>query len=278
MAATAAAPRAAHPDHTEALARAGLAARGVVFATFGLIAVRLALLGSTDGEEASTTGAFGELVEKPFGKALVVVTVLGLAAWALSCAVAVVTGRNGSKPGPSEPLDRVRDAVRGTIAVALVANGVQVLTQGEQSSGSGGEEQRSWTARLMDAPAGRGLVGVIGLTVLGVGLYHLVKAFKRDFLERVDLGRLGSGSLRTPAEWLGLVGHVGRGLTFAIVGGSVLKAAVEHDPDESKGVDASLRDLAGGGPGRALLVLTALGLVCFGLWCFVEARCRRSDV
>lgn len=278
MAATTADPRAAQPDHTEALARVGLAARGVVFTTFGLIAVRLAFLGSTAGEEASTSGAFAEIVEKPLGTVLVAVTALGLAAWALSCAVAVVTGRNGSKPGRSEPLDRARDAVRGAIAVALCATAVRVLTQGEQAASGSGEQQRTWTARLMDAPAGRGVVGLIGLAVLGAGLYHVVKAFKRDFLEHVDLGRLGSAALRTPAEWLGLAGHVGRGLSFAIVGGFVLRAAVEHDPDQSKGIDAALRDLAGGGPGRLLLVVTAVGLVCFGLWAFVEARCRRSDV
>jgi len=58
----------------------------------------------------------------------------------------------------------------------------------------------------------------------------------------------------------------------------VLKAAVEHDPDESKGIDAALRDLAGGGPGRVLLIVIALGLVCYGAWNLVEARTRRSDV
>src|SRR5690606_25786404 len=150
---------AARPDHTEALARAGLAARGVVFTTFGLIALRLAVGGSTDGEEASAQGAFGELVEAPLGTALVAVTAVGLAAWALSCAVAVVPGRNGSKPGPGEPRDRARDALRGGIALSLLANAVAVLTRGQQESGGSGEEQRTWTARLMDAPAGRGLVG-----------------------------------------------------------------------------------------------------------------------
>ncbi|QYG92715.1 DUF1206 domain-containing protein [Iamia sp. SCSIO 61187] len=266
-----------HPDWTEALARAGLVARGVVYTIFGLIAVRLAFLGSTDGEQASTTGAFSELVEKPLGSVLVGLTVAGLLAWGLSCAVAVVSGRNGSKPGASEPLDRVRDGVRGVVAVALAASGLRVLTQGEGSGGGSGQE-RELTARLMDAPAGQILVGVVGLVLLGLGIYHVVKAIRRDFLERVDLGRLGPSAPRHGLELLGVAGHVGRGLVFAVVGGFVLQAAVRHDPEESKGIDAALRELAGGGPGRALLIVIALGLVAFGVWCFVEARTRRSDV
>jgi hypothetical protein len=263
------------PDWTEPLARAGLVARGVVFTIFGLIAVRLAFMGSTAGEEASAGGAFAELVEKPLGVVLVGATVVGLLAWAASCFVAVASGRNGSKPGVSEPMDRARDALRGAIGLVLAYNGTRVLMDG-QGSGSGSGEEREWTARLMDAPAGQLLVGAIGLALLGLGVWKVVKAVTRDFLERVDMSRLGRLPQR-PVEVLGVAGHIGRGLAFAIVGGFVLKAAVEHDPDESKGIDAALRDLAGGGPGRALLIVTAVGLVCFGLWNVVEAKLRRSD-
>ena len=133
------------------------------------------------------------------------------------------------------------------------------------------------TARLMEAPAGQLLVGAAGLGILGFGLYHLVKAFNRDYLERVDLSRMGRAIPRKALEGLGLAGHVGRGLVFAIIGGFVVQAAVTHDPDKSRGIDGALRELTGGGPGRVLLTLTAIGVVCFGLWTLVEARCRRSD-
>lgn len=267
-------------DWTEGLARAGLVARGIVYLTFGVIAVGLATSGSTKGEEASTSGAFGELAEKPFGTWLVGITALGLACWAASCLVAAATGRNGSKPGPSEPKDRAKDVVRGVVSLALALAAVQVLLQdqpGEGASGGGQQEQEA-TGRLMDAPAGQLLVGVVGLIILGIGLYHGVKALKQRYLEHVDLGCMGSRVPRKLLEGLGLVGHVGRGLVFAIVGGFLVKAAATHDPDEGRGIDGGLRQLSEGGPGRLLLAVTAVGVVCFGLWTLVEARCRRADV
>ncbi len=266
-----------HRDWTEPLARAGLAARAAVYGVFGAVAVRLAVLGSTAGEEASAPGAFAELVEKPLGSILVGLVVAGLVAWGAVCLVAVVSGRNGSKPGPSDTLDRVRDAIRGTTSLALAAVGVRVLTQGQSAAEGGSQEEREATARLMDAPAGQLLVGAIGLALLGVGIYQVVKAVKRDFLDDVDLSRMGSRIPRRALEVLGVVGHAGKGGVFAVLGLFVLKAAVEHDPDESEGIDGALRELAGGGPGRVLLMAIAVGLVCFGLWCAVEARTRRAD-
>ncbi len=113
----------------------GLVARGIVYLTFGVIAVRLATAGSTGGEEASTTGAFGELAEKPFGTWLVGITALGLLCWAACCLVAAVTGRNGSKPGASDTKDRVKDAVRGVISLALAGAAGRVLLQDRPGAG-----------------------------------------------------------------------------------------------------------------------------------------------
>ncbi|CAN5654731.1 hypothetical protein BH24ACT4_BH24ACT4_06020 [soil metagenome] len=79
------------------------------------------------------------------------------------------------------------------------------------------------------------------------------------------------------AKALGVAGAVGRGLVFTLLGGFVVKAALEHQPDDSRGIDGALRELSGGGPGRALLAVIAVGVVCYGLWTAIEARCRQTD-
>ncbi len=263
-------------DWTEGLARVGLVARGIVYFLFGVIAVQLAATGSTGGEKASTTGAFGELAEKPFGKVLVGVVALGLLCWALACGVAAVVGRNGAKPGESDAKDRVKDAGRAVASLVLAVAAVGVATSAG-SGGGGGGQKRQATARLMDAPFGRILVGLVGAAVVGLGLYRLYKAYQQDHLDHVDLGKAPSWAPTGFLKGLGTAGAVGRGLVFALLGAFVVKAAIEHQPDESRGVDGALRELAGGGPGRILLAVTAVGVVCYGLWTLVEARCRQAD-
>lgn len=241
---------------------------------FGVIAVQLAVTGSTGGEEASTTGAFGELAEKPFGKVLVGIVALGLLCWALACAAAVVTGRNGAKPGQSDTKDRLKDAGRAVASLLLTVTALGVMTQ---SRSGGGDQERQLTARLMDAPFGRVLVGLVGTAIVALGLYRLVKAAQQDHLDHVDLGKQPSWAPVAVAKGLGGAGAVGRGLVFTLLGGFVVKAALEHQPDESRGIDDALRELSGGGLGRALLALISVGVVCYGLWTVIEARCRQAD-
>lgn len=263
-------------DWTEVLARAGLVARGVVYFLFGFIAAQLAFTGSTEGEQASTTGAFGELAEKPFGQILVGLVAAGLLCWAAACAVAALLGRNGAEPGESETSDRVKDAGRAVLSLLLVATAVAVLVQGGGGGGGSGQ-QRRFTARLMDAPFGRILVGAVGVALIGLGIYRLTKAWKQDHLDRVNLAKAPSWAPDRLLKVLGMAGEVGRGLVFAVLGGFVVKAAIEHQPDESRGIDSALRELAGGGPSRFLLIAIALGVISYGLWTLVEARYRQAD-
>ena len=74
---------------------------------------------------------------------------------------------------------------------------------------------------------------------------------------------------------LGKVGYVARGVVFSLVGMLVVVAAVTFDPDKARGMDAALRQVAAQPYGPWLLSLMALGLMCFGVYSFAEARYRR---
>jgi len=72
----------------------------------------------------------------------------------------------------------------------------------------------------------------------------------------------------------GVVGHLARAVVFVLIGIFVIKAAVEYDPQESIGLDGALQKLAHASYGPYLLGITAAGLVCYGLYCLVDARYR----
>jgi hypothetical protein len=64
-------------------------------------------------------------------------------------------------------------------------------------------------------------------------------------------------------------------VTIGLIGAFLVSAAVRFDPDEAKGLDAALQTVAQQPYGRILLGLTAVGVLAYGLWSFVEAAFRK---
>ena len=110
------------------------------------------------------------------------------------------------------------------------------------------------------------------MIALGIGM--AIRGVKTDFDKHLDKGKLsarGFGALRR----LGQVGYVARGLVIALVGGFIVKAAIDHQPGKAQGLDVALQSVADAPFGKFLLLVAAAGLVCFGVYSFAEARYRR---
>jgi hypothetical protein len=61
---------------------------------------------------------------------------------------------------------------------------------------------------------------------------------------------------------------------FVLVGVFLRKAAVLSSAKQAKGLDAVFRSVASSAYGSWLLAGLASGLVCYGLYCLLEARYR----
>ena len=72
----------------------------------------------------------------------------------------------------------------------------------------------------------------------------------------------------------GAVGCVARAVVFVLVGVFLLKAAVLSSAKQAKGLDAVFRSVASSAYGPWLLAGLASGLLCYGLYCLLEARYR----
>jgi hypothetical protein len=73
---------------------------------------------------------------------------------------------------------------------------------------------------------------------------------------------------------VGVLGHAARAVVFTLVGIFLLRAAWQYDAEEAIGLDGALRKVAQAEYGEVLLGLVAAGLLAYGLFCFVQARCR----
>lgn len=261
--------QAANGTAMEAAARWGLAARGAIYLLIGLLAFRIAFGGG--GQEADRGGALQELAGRPFGSFLVWavgVGLAGMALWRLSEALFGAAVPDGNKPSK-----RALSAVRGVV-YTLIAYSVLRFASGESGSGSSDKQSQDVTARLLEMPGGQWLVGIGGLVLAGVGGYIGVSAAMRKFHEELKRARL-SHRVRQVVDVLGVSGGVARGTVFAAAGCFAVVAAVDFDPDEAKGLDATLRSFAETPVGPWLLAVIAVGLGLFGLFSFALARWRK---
>jgi hypothetical protein len=129
----------------------------------------------------------------------------------------------------------------------------------------------------MNAPGGTILVAIVGLIVAGAGIMQMRKGWKEDFRKHLQAGAMRS----EPKQWAvraGKWGYIARGVVFLTIGLFVVSAAMRHDPNRARGIEGALDALAAQPYGQWLLGLVAAGLVCYGAYCFVEARYRHLHV
>lgn len=258
--------RAHQSDWVDRLAGFGLISFGVVHVVLGWLSVQLAL-GDREGTP-STTGAVQELADKPFGKFLVWAVAVGLVVLAAWQALEAAVG-NRDKEGAKRLGRCAVNAGRAVVYAAIAVGAISVATG---SSGGGGSKQTdAWTARLMSAPGGQVLVGLVALGIIGVGIGLIVVAVRGKHLESLQ-SRATRGSTGTVVTWLGGVGHIAKGLALGVIGGLFLYAAVTHEADKSGGLDQALRTMLDQPFGPFLLGGVGVGFAAYGVFCLVKAR------
>lgn len=250
-----AASRANDNPALENAARLGYATSGVVHLLIGWLAIQVAL---EDGQKsADQSGALQSLAENPLGRValwLAVVGFVGLAIWQVSEAVI----------GRGKTSDRVKAGAKAVVYAFLA---VSAFTYAKGSSGQSSSQQSvDFTSTLMGQPAGRVLVGAVGVAVIAVGGYHVYKGWTKKFLEDLE-GHPGRWAVNA-----GRFGYIAKGIALAVVGLLFVLAAVNSNADEATGLDGALHKLRDAPFGVALLVVVALGFVSFAIYSFARAR------
>lgn len=246
------------------LARTGFAVSGVLHVIVGWLAVQIAWF--RPAQEADQGGALQTVASQPMGATLLWVAVAGCAGLALW---QVVEGIEAWR-SPGSTGDRGFEA--GKASGKAVVYAAIAVTAGRVAVGSGGEsakETADLTARLLDAPGGRVLVGLLGVGVVAVGAYHVHKGITHGFREDLD-GRQGA-----VVDRLGVAGYAAKGVVLGLVGLLFLVAAVRQKPGEATGLDGALRTLREQPYGPVLLTVVAAGLAAFGAYSLARARHAR---
>ncbi len=257
----------------ERLARVGFAAKGVVYIIVGWLAAQAAF--GEGGETTGSKGALHSLLEKPFGRFMLAIIALGLigyAIWRIIDAVSDPRGRG--KDGKGVAL-RLMSAAKGLVYGGLAISAARLAMHRGSASSGDNAEARSASSALMDKPMGWALVTIVGLGILGYGVYQLVSAWKSKLSEDLDLGSIA------PAQRSALIatsrfGIAARGVVFIMMGYFFARAGLDGRSSQARGVGGVLDSIAEFG--KYPLALIAVGLIAYGIYELLNSRYRRIRV
>ena len=268
--------RAAHSTALRSAARVGLVGYALLHLLVAWLALQLAWsAGRTRPVDGSGTvdqgGAMALLADSPVGPPLLWLLTAGLAGLCLWQAVEVLRHhRTLPAPGP----DRRRAVVQlaKTVGTAVVYDFLAVSTA-RVALGDGSRQGADTRAvrGVLAWPGGLALVIAVGVVVVAIGLHHVRKGLRSDFLDEIDLSTV-SPALRAVAHRASQAGFVLKGVALVLVGGMVAWAAATFDPARATGLDGALRAVAAQPHGVWVLTGVAVGLAAFAVYCLTRAR------
>ena len=256
--------------------RLGLACRGTVYLLVGYLALRLALAThGRAGAPVSSAGAVQEAVAPAWGRVPLVLLVAGLAAYALTQLVEAVF-RPARATGAIGRWRQRAMSSWGFLVYSVFCLSTARLLAGTPAKQTAQSEQRQdtgMTAVLLRTGWGRLLVVLAGILFVAGGLEAGRRAVRLNFRERFTAEHM-SRALALLTRAVGAFGSAARAVVFVLVGVFLVKAAVLSSAKQTKGLDAIFRSVGSTAYGSWLLGLLASGILCYGLYCLVEAKYR----
>lgn len=252
------------------LARAGYAAKGIVYLVIGGLALRAAV--GAGGRATDSGGALQAIRDSTGGRALLALMGAGLAGYALWAVLSAFLDAEDRGSDAKGIALRAGQAARGLIYGALGLQALSLARGGD--SGSGGGSAELWSSRVLELPWGWAVLGAVALGVAGYALYQVWRAARKDLEKHLNLGG-ADGEVMRWVIGLARFGIIARGVVFLIIAWLLLVAARTHNASAAGGIDDSLGTLAAH---PAVLGTIAAGLMGYGVWQLANARYRRMRV
>lgn len=257
-------------DAAAPFARAGYAARGLIYTIIGFFAV-LSAFGNGDKKDAH--GALQTILQQSAGDLLAWVLMIGLASyalWRLTQALLDMDNHGTDAKGLA-----IRAGLLGSAGV-YAALTIYTFALWRGSAGdSGGAGSSHLATALAGFVGSRVIAWVLAIVFVVVGIAHVVKAVKERYARFFDAGSDKMRIIHPVAK----TGLIARGIVFWVVAVLFVYRGVSvGEGSKNPGIGAALEFIQGLPAGTILLFLTGIGLLCFATYSFAEAIWRRIDL
>lgn len=261
-----AAKEAAFSPLMEELTRLGYAVKGFIYIAIGFISIAGAL--GRSKTPADQFGAISTFSRLPNAQPLLWLILLGLVSYALWGLIRAVFDPLHKGTDMKGLLARAGYLVSAATYASFALPTYELIRGASHTAGANSTVQ--FVSKIMSMPAGRFLVGAIGVAAIVAGIYQIYTAIKMNFDEVFKPYALSAKQLRI-ARQLGRYGTIARGVVFGLVGFFIALAAYQANPGRARGFDGALDYLAKQPYGLWLLGIVAIGLIAFGLYSFMGA-------
>ncbi len=251
-----------------ALGRIGLVAYGVVNLFIAVLIVQVAFGSNEQSDKKGALAAIGSTVP---GVVVLWAVTAGLAALVVWQLAEVLLGHRGVPTGQRVLRVAINLVEAVIFAVLAQSAGAAALKGGAPSPSS----STSFTDMAFELPGGRYLVGLAGLGLVVGAVFAVRRGITHGFLRELDLRGAGLNRSNLVTR-VGQVGWCALGVAYGGPGVLLVIAAIRYDPAQPVGLDAGLQALAAQPSGPVLLVVLALGLAAFGVYCLFDARYRKA--
>jgi len=247
--------------------RFGYMTKGVVYGMIGMLAV-LAAFGP-GGATTGTSGALQSIAELPFGEVMLWIIGIGLIGYIIWDFIKAFKDPENEGTGAKGLIKRVGYFISGIIYANLAFVAIKLASH--TGSTGGGESEKTISAKLLEQPFGVWLVGLVGVIIIGYGLYELYSGVKEKFMDKFKFNETNDKECKV-ARVSGKAGLIARGLVLGLVGFFFIRTAYTHNPGESKGLGGALAEVASQPFGKFLLAVIAVGLVLYGIYQIIRGR------
>ncbi len=256
----------------ERFSRYGLATKGIVYATSGVLSAQAAL--SVTEQTIGSRSALEFIVARPLGKIMLGVVAIGLCGYALWRFIEGILDPDHNGFNVGGIVKRGGYLLSGLAYTGLAFAAVEIILDTSEVRESSIE---IWTARLLAQPFGRWLVGVAAFIVFGLAFGTGYKAFTTGFRNKLNLGEMNRFEIAL-ATSVGSVGLIARGIVLCVTSVFLATAALHDEASEAGGLAQVLEYISRQPFGAWLLGAASVGLIAYGLYLMIEAKYRHISL
>ncbi|EPD51348.1 hypothetical protein HMPREF1210_01946 [Paenisporosarcina sp. HGH0030] len=251
--------------------RFGYMTKGVVYGMIGILAA-LAAFGP-GGDTTGTSGALQSIAEMQFGDFVLWVIGIGLIGYIMWDFIKAFKDPENEGNDAKGLIKRTGYFISGIIYANLAFGAIKLASHTGNAEGGG---EKTISAKLMEQPFGEWIVGLVGVIIIGYGLYELYSGVKEKFMDKFKTYEMNEKE-RKIARLSGKIGLNARGVVLSMVGFFFIRTAYTNNPEESKGLGGALAELARQPFGQLILAMVAVGLILYGIYQIIRGRYQHMN-